>query len=84
MNTILIKQKLHDYIETASDETLEALYQEVMEDNNKVEWDDEFAAEMEMRMQSYLDGNATTVSLSDALDHAKKAVQKARTNGISH
>jgi hypothetical protein len=50
MDTLTIKQEIHDYIDTASDEQIESLYATIKNGNNPAyQWweDDELVAELE-------------------------------------
>jgi hypothetical protein len=69
MTTELIRQKLHEYIDTASEEDLEVLYYEV-KNAGPLEWSEEFTAEMEERRQDYLSGKEKTVSAEEAMEYA--------------
>ncbi len=81
MNSIEIKQKLHQYIETAEDKKLKAIYTIV---ENEIEdpydpWNDPaFLSQIERREQSYLNGKAKTYSWEEVQQRAKQALQKAR------
>ena len=82
MKSIEIKQKLHEYIETAQDKKLKAIYtmveDEIEEPCNP--WDDPaFVAQIERREQSWLNGKAKTYSWEEVQQKAKLALQKARS-----
>lgn len=81
MNSIEIKEKLHQYIETAQDKKLKAIYTMV---ENEIEapfnpWNDPaFVSQIERREQTYLSGGAKTYSWEEVQKRAKHALQKAR------
>jgi hypothetical protein len=58
MDTSIIKEQLHQYLEVANDEKLKAIYV-MLEDSIKefkVEYSEEDKAELDRRVQYYLDG----------------------------
>lgn len=83
MDTITIKQKLHQYIETAEDRKLKAIYTMV---ENEIEdfsnpWEDPaFLAEIERREKTYLNGEAKIFSWEEVQQRAKQNLQKAISN----
>jgi hypothetical protein len=82
MNTIEIKQKLHQYIETAQDKKLKAIYTMVENEIDDVinPWNDpEFAARIESREKSYLNGSAKIYSWDQVQQRAKQSLQKSKS-----
>ena len=81
MNSIDIKKKLHQYIETSQDKKLKAIYT-IVEDEIEAPlnpWDDpEFVALVERREQSYLNGEGKTYSWEEVQRRAKLGLQKVR------
>ncbi len=82
MKTIEIKLKLHQYIETAQDKKLKAIYtmveNEIEEPSNP--WNDPaFVEQIERRELSYLSGKAKTFSWQEVQQRAKQGLQKARS-----
>jgi hypothetical protein len=80
MDTALLKQKLHDYIDTAEDKKLEAIYT-ILEgeiEDEPYDWrkDEEWLAELDRREKSVLDGTAKTHSLEETLDIVRQATKK--------
>ncbi len=58
MDTIAIRDQLHQYLEGADDEKLKAIYV-ILEDaikELKVEYTDEYKAELDRRVEHYLNG----------------------------
>ena len=81
MKTQELKEKLHNYIETAEDKKLKAIYtmveEEIEETNNY--WEDEkFVSEFECREKEYLNGNAKTYSLEETLAGVNKVIKKVK------
>lgn len=58
MNTSVIREQLHQYLEVADDEKLEAIYIILEEDikDATVEYTEEYKAELDMRVEYYLNG----------------------------
>lgn len=78
MDTATLKQKLHDYINTAEDKKLEAIYT-ILE--NEIEegnwWDDkELMAELDDREAESLRDDVKTYSLDEAVDMARQSLKK--------
>lgn len=70
MTMELKKQKLHEYIDNASDEETNLLYIEIIEDVPTDEWNTDFLAEINQRSQDYLTGKEQTVSAEAAMEYA--------------
>jgi hypothetical protein len=81
MKTVLIKEKLHHYIETAGEKKLKAIYAIVEDDIQEPVnvWEDKnFVAELERREKAYKNGTAKMFSLAESVKKAKQAVKKAK------
>ena len=72
MTTITIKQKLHDYINSAADRKLKAIYT-MLEDEieSKSLLNDKQKKELDKRLDAYLDGNEATTSWKAAISKIK-------------
>lgn len=79
MKTVLLKEKLHHYIETAEEKKLKAIYA-MVEDEIKEPvsvWEDKnFVAELERREKAYKNGTAKMYSIEESVKKAKLAVRK--------
>jgi len=79
ISTVEIRQKLHDYIESAPDKKVEAIYTMVKEEIGEAyyHWEDEeFVAELQRRDDEYLSGNAKTYTMNEAIERARQAIEK--------
>jgi len=78
METSEIRKKLHDYIESAEEEKVKAIYTVLESDINAVygHWDDpEFVAEMDSRMKGIEDGTTKTISMEEMFSQMDKHVE---------
>ncbi|MVN20682.1 addiction module protein [Mucilaginibacter arboris] len=72
METSEIRKKLQDYIASAEEEKIKAIYTVLESDIESVydHWDDpEFVAEMDSRMKEIEDGTVKTVSMEEMFLH---------------
>jgi putative addiction module component (TIGR02574 family) len=74
MNTAVIRQKLHSYLETADDKKIKAIYTMVQEsiDDTAVSYTDEVKAELDRRHAAYKNGTEKTITATES----KKRIQK--------
>lgn len=82
MNTARIREKLYDYIRTADDKKVKAIYAMVEEDLHAVVdiWEDKsFLAELDRRLKSYEDGSAKLYTLDEADQRVRRALQKTKS-----
>ncbi len=78
METQEIRKKLQNYIESAEEEKVKAIYTVLENDINAVygHWDDpEFVAEMDSRMKGIEDGTAKTISMEEMFSQMDKHVE---------
>ena len=78
MSTADIRQKFHNYIETAQDKKLKAIFAMVEEEieENYSHWKDEtFVAEINRREKNYLKGKTKTYTIEESIARAKKSLQ---------
>ena len=74
MTTLAMRKKLVDYLHTADDKKVRAIYT-IMEDNIETEtfdFDDETFKELKRRTKSFLDGSAKMYTLEDAKKIARE------------
>ena len=82
MTTIVIREKLRNYISVADDKKIKAIYNlledEITETN---EWwkDEKIITELERREKNYLNGTAKVFTLEQTVARAKQAVKKAKS-----
>lgn len=82
MNTARIREKLYDYIRTADDKKVKAIYTMVEEDIDAVVnvWEDpSFLAELDRRLKGNEDGSARLFTLEEADQRARQALKKAKS-----
>jgi hypothetical protein len=81
MKTQKLKEKLHNYIETAGEKKLKAIYTMVEEEIEEINdcWEDErFVGELERREKEYLNGTAKTYSLSETIAGVNEVIKKVK------
>jgi TPP-dependent 2-oxoacid decarboxylase len=82
METSEIKKKLHEYIESAEEEKVKAIYTVLESDiENAVydHWNDpDFVAEMDSRMKSIEDGTAKTVTMEEMFSQMDKIIKGSK------
>jgi len=77
MTTAEIKLRLHQYIETAQESKLKAIYTMVEEEISETYdfWnDEEFVAELVKRENSYLNGTSKAYTLEESIAKAKEYI----------
>jgi hypothetical protein len=79
MDTALLKQKLHDYIDTAEEKKLEAIYTILESEIDEGNWwdDKKLLAEIESREQESLKDDVKTFSLDEAVNFARQSLKKS-------
>jgi putative addiction module component (TIGR02574 family) len=74
MNTTVIRQKLHTYLEVATDKKVKAIYTIIAKEveDNTVEYTNELKGELDKRYADYKNGKSKTVTAEES----KKRIQK--------
>lgn len=73
MNTTIIREQLHQYIDNADDHTIEAIFTILKSDiTSQSSYTDEELKIFYERRQKYLSGNTTTYSAEEAHDYIRK------------
>lgn len=73
MNTAIIREQLHQYINNADDHTIEAIFTLLQPDMaNKSTYSDEELKAFYERREKYMSGNTTTYSAEEAHDYIRK------------
>ncbi len=85
METQEIRKKLHDYVESAEEEKIKAIYTVLENDINAIydHWNDpEFVAEMDSRMKSIEDGTAKLLTIEEVMSNAKMIIENAKQKSV--
>lgn len=81
METSEIKKKLHDYIESAAEEKVKAIYM-VLEGDIEAgynHWNDpKFVAEMDSRMKEIEDGTVKTLTMEEMFSQMDKRIADSK------
>lgn len=77
MNTTLIRQQLHNYLEIADDKKIKAIYTVIEKDirEKEFEYSDEFKNELDRRYKEYENGTAKMVSAQESKKRIKKILK---------
>ena len=79
MTTLAMRKKLVDYLQTADNKKVRAIYTMVEDDiADGPAWDKEFIEEMDRREKSFLDGSAKMYTLEEAREAATARVNANR------
>lgn len=81
MKSAELREKLHNYIDTAQEKKLKAIYTMVEEEINETNnlWEnEEFVAELERREKGYLDGTAKTYTLKETIAGVNEVIEKVK------
>jgi hypothetical protein len=79
MDTLTIRQKLHNLIDTANDEKVEKMFIKLIDDTNQSnEWwkDEEFVAELEQISADLKSGKDKGFTVEESMAHLKAHVKK--------
>ncbi len=85
METQEIRKKLHDYVDSAEEEKVKAIYTVLESDINAIydHWNDpEFVAEMDSRMKSIEDGTAKLLTIEEVMSNAKMIIENAKQKSV--
>jgi putative addiction module component (TIGR02574 family) len=80
MDTAVIRQWLHNFLEVANDKKVKAIYtmvEEAIEDES-VEYTDDFKAELDRRYAAYKDGSEKPVTAIESKKRIQKLLKSAR------
>jgi len=79
MDTLTIRQKLHDLIDTADDEKVEQMFIKLIDDDNQTyEWwkDEELVAELDRRSAALESGEDKGYTLEESMAHLKANIKR--------
>ncbi|RYY34839.1 MAG: hypothetical protein EOP46_12065 [Sphingobacteriaceae bacterium] len=80
MTTAQIKQHLHNYIDTAGEAKIKAIYTLLQDDINKdFTLTDEQKAELDRRLINHKAGIGMSYTLEETIENARLALKTART-----
>ena len=79
MNTVVMKEKLHRFIETVEEKRMKTIYALFEKEIEEDEWDytDEFKAELDKRYDYYINGGKM-ISAKEADKRTKDLVMKIK------
>ncbi|MCD6012520.1 MAG: hypothetical protein K0Q79_2382 [Flavipsychrobacter sp.] len=82
MTTVAMRQKLADYLKTADDKKVKAIYTMVEDEINTLanDWTDDFKKELIARSKSFNNGTAKTYTWEETKQAAIKKVKSKRKN----
>ncbi|ANI90293.1 hypothetical protein A9P82_13920 [Arachidicoccus ginsenosidimutans] len=74
MTTTAIRKRLTDYLQTADDKKIKAIYAMVEDEINTAEndWDDDFVKELEHRSKAFASGKTKTYSWEEVKQAARE------------
>lgn len=81
MKKAKLREKLHEYIESAPKKRLKAIYTLVEDEIDEVYdyWEDEtFLAELQRREKDYLNGTSKSYTLEETMASAREAIEKGK------
>lgn len=75
MTTVAMRKKLHDYLDTAADKKIKAIYTMVEDElaEEKEDYTDEFKAELDRRYEEYLK-DGITISKAEVDKRIRKII----------
>jgi putative addiction module component (TIGR02574 family) len=75
MTTEAIRRRLHDYIESAQDKKVKAIYKIVEDEIEGTLLNEEQIAELDRRVAEYESGSVKGLSWEEVKNHAKKSLR---------
>ena len=80
MSTAQIRQKLHNYLETANDKKVKAIYTMMEEEieQSMVEYSDELKQELDSRYQDYKEGKSKMITGAESKKRINKLLSSAK------
>ncbi len=80
MDTVSLRQKLHNYLEIADDKKIKAIHTILEKDlhENEFEYPDELKNELDKRYAEYKNGTAEMVTASDSKKRIEKILKTGR------
>jgi hypothetical protein len=80
MDTSILRQQLHNYLEVADDKKIKAIYTIIEKDiqENDFEYSDELKAELDKRYRDYKNGSAEMITASESKKRIEKLLKPGR------
>lgn len=80
MDTVTIRQQLHNYLELADDKKINALYTIIEKDiqENDFEYPDDLKVELDKRYSEYKNGSAEMITAAESKKRIKKILKSAK------
>jgi putative addiction module component (TIGR02574 family) len=84
MNTNVIRQKLHSYLEVADDKKVHAIYSMIEEEveGSSVDYSDELKAELDNRFENYQAGKIKALTAEESKKRIQDIMLKAKHNEL--
>ena len=80
MNTTVIRQQLHNFLELANDKKIKAIYTILENDirQNDVDYSDELKSTLDERQTAYKNGSAKVIPAKESRERIQKILKSAR------
>ena len=84
MQTTVIRQQLHEYVDNGDPKKIKLLYSIVENEEQETEWGDEFLKELDKRRHEMDNDLVKTYSLDEMITEARKKTKARLKNGAKN